>query len=334
MRLTRPALDKIISDTVDQRTRSDRTILSVYLTGSLLETEYLLGGTADVDLVCVHIEQPAQDREVVHLTDELHLDIAHHFHRDYRQTRSLRVHPWLGPTIARCRVLYDPQHFMDFTQASVRGQFDQSEFILQRSRKSLDHARQIWLGFPHTAKGESIQEVLDYLRAIEHAANAVASLNGAPLTERRFLLKYLGRSEAVGRPGLYAGILGLLGAANLDEGSLGAWLPDWGAAYSAIPADAAPVRFSPLRRLYYQQAFEAMLAGGQPQAALWPVLWTWTRIISLLGETAEAYAAWQGAVQGLGLWGAGFGAKLAGLDAYLDTVEETLERFARENGVT
>jgi hypothetical protein len=44
MRITTETLLKIARDTVAQRTRSDRSLLAIYLTGSLLESEPLLGG--------------------------------------------------------------------------------------------------------------------------------------------------------------------------------------------------------------------------------------------------------------------------------------------------
>jgi len=78
MRITREALMKVVRDTVTQRLRTDRSIVSIYLTGSLLEEEYLLGGAADIDLVIVHNDYPGPEREIVPLTDTVHLDIAHH----------------------------------------------------------------------------------------------------------------------------------------------------------------------------------------------------------------------------------------------------------------
>ena len=52
MRITRDTLLKIARDTVDSRTRQDRTIMAVYLSGSLLENDFQLGGTA-VLVTCI-----------------------------------------------------------------------------------------------------------------------------------------------------------------------------------------------------------------------------------------------------------------------------------------
>lgn len=333
MRITRETLLKVVRDTVSQRTRADRSLLSVYLCGSLLEEDYLLGGTADIDLFFIHADYEGQPREIVHLTDDVHLDIAHHLYRDYRQARRLRVDPWFGPNLARCQILHDPQHFLDFTQASVRGQFDSSEYVLERARKHAEPAREAWLAF-HTGELQAgPEEVLDYFKALEQAANAVASLNGAPLTERRFLLRFGQRAEAAGRPGLYPGLLGLLGAPNVDQDTLHAWLEAWQAAFDAVPAGDAPPRLHSPRRAYYLSAFESILRGEQPQAVLWPLLRTWTMAVDALPVDAPARAAWQAAFERLGLQGSAFEERIAALDAYLDQVEETLEKWAEEMGL-
>lgn len=333
MRITRETLLKIARDTVSQRTRTERGLLAIYLDGSLLEDEFLLGGATDIDLFFIHADSVPVEREIVHLTDEVHLDIAHYFHRDFRQVRSLRVHPWMGPALNHCKILYDPQHFLDFTQASVRGQFDQADHILERVNKQLGVARQIWLAFHEQRPAAGQKEVLDYLRALNHAANAVAGLSGPPMTERRFLLGYPQRAEAAGKPGLYAGLLGLLGAGNVDPDIMKSWLSAWEAAYLAVPIEQASSRLHPQRRIYYRKAFEAMLGSDRPQASLWPLLRTWTLAVRALPADAPVLAPWGEAVGQLGLVGEMFAERVEALDAYLDTIEEAVDLWAHANGI-
>ncbi len=102
MRINRDTLLGIAQDTVARRVRQERGILSAYLCGSLLGENFLLGGAADIDLVFIHIDPPAIEREVLRLTDEVHLDIAHYAQKDFREPRRLRQHAWLGPTIFSC----------------------------------------------------------------------------------------------------------------------------------------------------------------------------------------------------------------------------------------
>jgi hypothetical protein len=332
MRITPEILHKLARDTVAQRTRSDRDIIAVFLHGSLLREEPLLGGTADIDLFFIHSEAPLFAREITRVNDDVHLDISHVARMDYRQARELRRHPWIGPTIYGAKILYDPQHFMDFTQASVRGQFNDPSNVISRARGQAEHARQIWFGLQET-ESAALDSSANFLRAVLHAANSIASLSGAPLTNRRLLLDFPARAEAAGRPGLFNGLTGLLGGNGLDPETMRAWLPGWKAAFQAADADQRPAGLHLHRQHYYLKAFEEMLAGPQPVTALWPLLGTWTRLACLLPPGSPELSNWEEAAAQAGLAGESFPHRLTALDAFLDTIDETLEEWARKNGV-
>ena len=332
MRITREALLKLAQDTASQHARANLSILAVYLHGSLLDDEPLLGGTADIDLFFVHNDEPSFEREIVRISDEVHLDITHYSRRLYRQTRELRLHPWLGPILYGCKILYDPQHFMDFTQASVRGQFFRPDQVLGRVQPQVENARQIWLSLTSPRGGPDSETASLYLRAVGLIANAIAGLSEKPLTERRLLIGFPKRADAVGHPGLYPGLLGLLGGPMVDTPGMRAWLPGWRLAVESLPSDKIPARLSPPRWPYYFRAFDAMLDSDQPLGVLWPLLRTWTQAVSLLPEDSPANEPWKDAVIRLGLLGEAFPSREAALDAYLDQVEELLEDWARENG--
>ena len=333
MRITPALLHKIARDTVEQRKRKDHSLLAVYLTGSLFAGNPLFGGTADIDLFFIHDERVSPEREIQRLTDEIHLDITHHGRDDYNQARELRLHPWMGYNIINCTIMHDPQHFMDFTQASVRGQFEQPENVLGRVQGQAEHARQIWL-FLHDEKDEpQLSQVQQYLHAVGQAANAVACLSGPPLTERRFLRSFPDRAAVVGRSGLYAGLLGLLGAGQVEEGAFDTWLEAWQQAYLSLPADEAPARLHPHRLAYYRRAFDSLVGGDSPQDVLWPLLCTWIDAVALLPEQSTHFEQWQEAFVGLGLMGPGYRERVAALDAYLDSVEELLDEWGQRRGI-
>jgi hypothetical protein len=332
MRITRQALLRIAQDSVAQRVRADRGIIAVYLSGSLLEGEFLLGGATDIDLFIINTSPILTKREIVPLTEDVHLDIAYHAHRDFIQTRNLRVDPWLGPTLNNCKILHDPQHFLDFTQASVRGQFDRADHVLARSQGMLSKARDIWRTFYLQPTVSNPQEFLDYLEAVRCAANSVALLSGPPLTDRRFLLRFPKRAEAIGRSGLYHGLLGLLGAPFLDMAHLDDWMEAWNAAYTAEPAQNPQTANHPARRCYYLHSFEFITASQTPQAVLLPLLQTWATSIQSLSTDAGERQTWEETMHHLQLMGEEFEEKVNALDAYLDQIEETIEEWARKNG--
>ncbi len=333
MRIQRNMLLKLAEDTVKKAVAADRSLLAIYLQGSLLGESPLIGNTADIDLFYIHNDEVELEREIVRVSDEVHLDIAHHSHRLYRQPRALRLHPWLGPAIYGCKIMYDPQHFIDFVQASVRGQFSTPQNVLERVRQQAEHARQMWEALNELSHPPAPADVALFLRAMEHATQAIAGLSGANLTERRFLMDLPPRAQAVRKPGLAVGFSGLLGATSVDAEKMQAWLPEWRAAYLALEETSRPMRLHPQRLPYYERAIEAMLGGERPSEALW-VLWhTWTAAMHALPEAAPQLKAWKKAGEQLGLLGAAFTSKVRGLDAYLDQVEELLEAWARENGV-
>ena len=330
MRISREILTNLAREEVKKRTRNDPGVVTAYLCGSLLEENYLLGGTADIDLVFVHISQPSQGREIVRLSDEIHLDIAHHAQKEYEQPRNVRIHPWLGPTVFCCLPLYDVNHFMDFTQASVRGQFNRPELILQRAKPQAEHARQIWFSLQNEPNQPGVSELSSYLQAVEHAANAIALLSGGPLTERRFLLNFPARAEAAGSPGLFPGLLGLLGGAKFDREQMRSYLPAWEAALLALSQPANKLRLHPQRKLYYRRAFETMLEMEEPRLLLWPLINTWTLAVQQFAEDSAAWTAWNEACLALELSGPAFKERVEALDAYLDQVEDTIEHWASE----
>lgn len=333
MRITPALLNKIARETVSEHRQRDHSLLAAYLCGSLFAGDPLLGGTADIDLFFIHDERVSPEREIQRMTDEVHLDIVHHGRDDYQQARELRLHPWLGYSVIHCKILYDPRHFMDFTQASVRGQFDLAENVIGRGQLQAEEARQIWLALHDMQVEPRLEEVKQYMKAVGKAANAVACLNGPPLTDRRFLLQFPARAQAVGRAGLYAGLIGLLGGSQLEIDTLQGLLDQWEAAYLAVPAEQAPPRLHPDRYAYYQRAFKSILGREHPLDVLWPLLRTWVEAVELVPREHDLRANWQGTFEQLGLLGAGFRERVAALDAYLDNVEELLDEWALARGI-
>ena len=167
-----------------------------------------------------------------------------------------------------------------------------------------------------------------------NAANAIASLSGPPLTERRFLLDFPGRAEAVNRPGLFPGMLGLLGAADLEAGRFRVLAAGMGSGFSSFAGrrSACPPA-SRSSGLLPGDRSKPMLRSGNWQAALWPLLYTWTLAVRTLEDKTDQAQSWQAAFARLGLAGEGLVRRLEGLDAYLDMVEEAIDAWARANGV-
>src|ERR1041385_1556377 len=336
MRVTRESLIRIAKETTQQRTFSDASIIAVYLTGSLVNADIdpMLGGTADIDIIFVHADQPKYRREFVKLTPDFHLDISHRSKAEFKRPRELRVDPWLGWEMYDPMLLFEREKFFEFVQAGLRAgfEFNAPTPALQRSRLLLSHAREIWRDFLALEGTVTPQDVAQYMKSLYHAVNAVAELSGPPLQERRLMLEFPPRAETAKRPGMSAGLIGLLGASNLEPSAIGAWLPDWKLAFEAAAQNLrVEPRIHSARLNYYEKAINAILAGDNPRAALWPLLQTWTLAVDILPE--EAQAAWRSACDQLNLTTARFEDHVNGLDQYLDEVEALLDELAAEHGL-
>jgi hypothetical protein len=334
MRITRDALMKAARDYVNQQAHANRDIVAVYVVGSILSEEPLLGGTTDIDLIFVLNHLPSQPREVIRLTNEITLDIAYYDELDYKQPRHLRLNPWVGSSLCDTRiVLYDTNHWFEFTQSSVSSQFYDPENILTRSRLQYEKARSLWMGMSSISAFHP-QNVLSYLKSIESAANSIASLSGPPLTIRRFLLKYPERTEEIDLPGLSAGLSGLLGADHFEPDLIRSWLPEWHTAMEELQGlSKPPVCLNSIRIPYYERAIEILLTSDVPQSSIWPLILTWTMICSRVDADSPLLNPWMKACNKIQLDPQYLPEKLLALDAYLDTIEEELEKWGNENGV-
>lgn len=333
MRVTRDSLLRIAKETVQERAYNDPDIIAAYLTGSL-RGEPMLGGTADIDLVFVHKTTPMKSRELVKLTPDFHIDISRRARNEFNSPRELRGDPWLGFEMYDPVLLYEREKFFDFVQASLRAgfEFEQPPLMLQRCSKLLSHGRGSWFDISEHDGEVGPKEIRKYMKTLFHAINAIAEISGPPIWERRLLLEFPARAEAVQKPGMVAAIYGLLGAPNVDADKVKGWLSDWKSAFRiAAETPGVDSRIHPTRLNYYEKSIKAMLDGETPLSALWPVLHTWTLSTSVLG--GDHLKFWQSAVSDLGLLGDGFAEKVAGLDHFLDEIEIMFEDIAAANGL-
>jgi hypothetical protein len=331
MRLTRETLIRIARETAQKNALSDPGLIAAYLTGSVCTDNPFLGNTTDIDIVFVHAGLPRVHREILPLTPEVHLDIIHNPRSDYEKPKDLRIHPWLGPELYDPLPLYITQHFFEYVQAGVRAEYHQPLNVLARARRCHENARQIWFGIQPDQKSNPIL-LLSYLKAIRHAANAIAALNGGPLAERRFLLQFPIRAEAAGGPGLSDLLLVLLGKEKTNSASLGDFLSAWEKDFLDASSFArAHENLAGPRLAYYKMAFISMLAGESPWSVLWPLIHTWTLAAAAIPPTRRL--DWQTACETLELTGDAFRSRLDGLDHFLDEVEAILEKYAISQGI-
>jgi len=318
---------------VEKKVSQDRSIAAAYLRGSLLYGSPLLGGAGDIDLVFIHSAPPEVKREIIPLTPEIHFDIVHHDQRLYRDPRALRVDPWLGPTLHDAEPLHDPRHFLDYTQSGVRSNFSLPETLLARAQPLLEQARRFWLDHQLDPPQGSLPEISRLLQAIQQAANALALISGPPLPTRRLGIQFPDRANQISEDQLSASLTYLLGGRELTVSRLEGWLAPWEEALNYFYQQISPVKNHHHKSSYYLQAVKAFLENEQPEAALWPLFFTWTEAISSLPEQVNFQRDWKKACTVLGFAGKDYRSRLEIFDHFLDQCEQTFDRSTPGTGM-
>jgi len=336
MRVTRESLIRIAKETAQERAFNDRDIIAAYLTGSLATEgqDPMLGGTTDIDIIFVHVAEPKHRHEFVRLTPDFHVDISHRAKAEFKRPRELRLDPWLGWEMYDPMLLFEREKFFEFVQAGLRAgfEFNAPAPALHRSRLLLSQARQTWRELLEIEDMVTPQDISRYIKSLYLAVNAVAELSGPPLHERRLLLEFPARAEAAQRPGMTAGLYGLLGASDLDASTMNAWIPEWKSAFeAATESGRVDPRIHPTRVNYYEKAIQSMLAGENPQAAIWSLLQTWTLAAEVLPE--NSLDSWRAACGQLGLTAVSIEEHVQGLDHFLDEVEALLDELSTRYGL-
>jgi hypothetical protein len=335
MRITKESILRLARDMAAIRANEDRSIVCIYLTGSMVTDDPFIGGSTDVDLFFVHAGEPVVSREVRYLNDDFTLDIAHIDQARFQQPRHLRANAWLGPFLcAKPKVLYDTQHWFEFTEASVAAQFYRPEYALERARPLAAAARQTWMKFHLNRLEPTPVNVLAYLQALEKAANSLSLLSGPPLVMRRFFTVLPSRLEKAGKTELLSDIQSFILPKTLTDIEWTQWVSAWEPVFqeTAELVDT-PASLSFPRKNYYVKAVNA-LSDESPASAAWVMLNCWTRSAAALDPLSTSLQAWQGACREFLNISDSFSPVMEKLDSLLDSIEETLDRFASENGLS
>lgn len=329
MRITRDILLKLAQDFTQKRLVPDRNVNAAFLVGSVRPEDAPLPSVLDIDLLVIYNGEPPRTREIVKLSNEIHLDVSYENARDYAQPRELRGDPWRGWMMWDPHLLHQKGRFFEYTQSIVRAQFDDPENVLKRCRAFSGPAREAWNEMIFDPQAASPFKIL---AAAGNAANALATLAGPPLPERSLFFGFPARAETLGLPEMTGKLLQVI-TTSLDVNLIRHSLPQWEACFLAAAQAPLDLRIHLARLGYYKAAIESQLEGEMPAAAFWPLLHTWALSIQGGMTPPEGEAAWQGFLGQIGLDSAGAGERVEALDAFLDTVEETFERVSVESGL-
>jgi hypothetical protein len=335
MQANQEMLYKLARDYVARKTRGTNDLVSVYLTGSVLHDEPLLGGTTDIDLVVVHKEHPLVEREVQRVSYEVSFDIQHHHQSFYAFHRRLRLNPWLGEALcSHDSVLYDTGHWFDYIQAGVSSQYMTPENIYLRAQAFSDKARQEWFELDDPQDIPFSAWVDLYFKVVYAAANSVAVLGGPALTTRRFLLDFPARAEMFGQLNLVGDLNRLVSRGFGKADLFRQWRPVWEEALLDVSKHPnCPPNLSAPRKAYFLSAVDAIDESGSPHAAFCPMLESWRGAIQFLGTEGVYETQWHQFLAELGIRPDSRAQCSAQLDAFLEACEKVLTDWKSRYGL-
>lgn len=326
MRITRESLLILARENAAKLSSKDRGLVCVFLTGSLLKNEPLIGGNTDIDLVCVHDRPVAASREIIRINADVHLDIAHYPQEAFSPARKLRLNPWIGGAFEMGSLyLQDSTHWYDQTRSTAISQFWLPANVSARCKIFLGAARLNWQNLTDGSLPQGIKRTQAFLNAIRDTANATATVTGMPLTVRRLFLDLPELANKARLPDLTGDLVNLFTSEAVRDEHWAPWLDSLSTAFEALKtAKTIPPSIHPNRRNYFEKAIFAM-SEERPAAALWVLLDIWTMIAAQLPKTDHSYKEWQAFSQQLNLDNKKLLSRLDGLDAAIDQVEEIVD---------
>jgi len=334
MRITRDLLLSTAKDTVKRRVFDSNDLVCAYLTGSIIREDPLIGGTTDIDLIYVHSLEAPHRREIIPITDDFHLDIAHFSQSFFSHPRKLRSDAWVGSFLCHYPiVLHDTNHWFDYVRSGVFAHFFQPMNTILRSKPFIESARRDWIALINKQNNNHQDFLHSYLKIIKNAANAVACLTSVPLTDRRFLIDFPQAAQGINMPGLAGGLVDLIVPTESIEPDWDIWMGNWNTAFSSLQqTDSQSLSYSSCRRSYYEKAILG-LKDEHSQAAVWLLLWTWSLMASCLPRNNSSQAGYEDLLAQLMLDSDSLSERLTGLDQFLDAVEESIEGWQAAAGI-
>jgi hypothetical protein len=212
----------------------------------------------------------------------------------------------------------------------VRAQFNDPINVIKRARFFATPARESWSEMQMNPESAS---PLKILTAVFNAANALASLSGAPIPERKLLADFPVRAKSIEQADMIQTIFSCV-SSNVSVETAYQWLPAWEIGFKAASRSPSDLRLHPARLAYYKTAIESQLASDLPRAALWPLLHTWALAAESDSFDDEQTQTWNSVCTEMGLSATNHHERLQSLDIFLDRLEEILEQLADENGVS
>nr|MBI2904046.1 hypothetical protein [Chloroflexota bacterium] len=308
------------------------------LTGSVARGEPPLGDAVDLDILMVDDSVVAPQAELARLSDFVFVDALIVPPTAYADRKAVRVHHHTGPMINSALLLYDPRHYFDILQASVRAPYSRADHIYARARSAQAAAVAAYEPLAAYCEDPAPEPLpIDLLMALHDSlylsACAVVLLMAQPDSTgpRKMMVRFEGAARQLW-PELYGRFLGALGVAGLSPAEVEPLFADWLTQYKAASkrGTANPL-IHPLKRGYYERGIRALIAEGHAINTLWLMEHTFAACVR---DLSPFPAEWTQFLQTTGkASGAEFSRRVQETEAFLALVDETLVNWAKRESV-
>lgn len=316
---------------LSKRLHSDHSVVCVYLTGSMLQDDPFINGTADVDLVIVHNQPVDEIREIVGMTPEVTLDIHHIEQSYYSPPRKVRKDPWIGSSLCfDPLLLYNKGHWFEFMQASVEAGFFSPDYVIYRSELFSNEARLLLTELENQSNlGHSIF-TSSYIKIIEDGCNAIACLSGLPLTDRTLMKRFNEAAEAINREDLVPMLYGLILGQNSPFPYYDYFFNSWKYYLEYFGnSDLAPCKMKSDRIPYYK-APVSYYWNEHLASALWIMAKTWCSVAKAYQlDDNEYFSTFCNMLEISPMF---FSKRKTQLEFFLDSIEEAQKNWGAAQG--
>ncbi len=330
---------RLARDYAERKKKERPSLKAIVLIGSVARGEPPLGDAVDLDVLLIDDLLPDPPYEFVRLSENVLVEALFVRAADYADRRALRAHHFSAPALNDALILYDPRHYFDILQASIRAPYNKPDNIYARARSAFTGAQQVidrfalWREDPPPAPPAN-DELKEFRQALYLAAQSLILLSGQPgdtVGPRKFMARF----EAVARqhhPELYSLYLAALGVADLPSAYLDSLLPEWLALYkSAGQRGVVDPLIHPAKRGYYERGFRALSAEGHGINTLW--LFEHTLAAAAQGLDPHP-AAWLNLMQATGKAALpDFLERIRYAEQLVALTEETLTAWAKKESV-
>lgn len=323
MKYTKEYLLEAAQSFIKKKIARDPAISAVLLIGSLRNKEHFIEKPIDVDLLVLRDDQGEVDNELVRISDEHHLDVHYDDTVAYENPKILRSDSLRGWALWDATVLYQREHFFEFTQSTVRSQFDEPRNIIDRMRYFTKRAREIWLA--NSSKPEKI-DMETYLSLVSDAGNALACIDHEPLSIRSFLSDLLTVTADLEIEDINVRFISCL-SPDLSKDLIQDNVELWEELFNESAKYPADTVITPLRLPYFKSAIIHQLKSAQPILALWPFLFTLSKMPIKFSENEELIKKHAELKNVFGFAPDGMKAKFEELDLLLEDIEGIIEQL-------